>query len=69
VYEYLLASGQPQSTIKKFFKLWGKNIEWVYPSSRYVDEGRSTGDPNTNTILRVHMACTYAGETYGEVKF
>lgn len=69
VYEYLLASGQPQTTIEKFFKLWGKNIEWVYPSSRYVDEGRSTEDPNTNTMLRVHMACTYAGETSGEVKF
>lgn len=69
VYEYLLASGQPQTTIEKFFKLWGKNIEWVCPSSRYVDEGRSTEDPDTNTMLRVHMACTYAGETSGEVKF
>ncbi|KAG1811842.1 flavin-containing amine oxidoreductase-domain containing protein [Suillus subaureus] len=69
VYEYLLASGQPQTTIEKFFNLWGKNIEWVGPSSWYVDEGRSTEDPNTNTMLRVHMACTYAGETSGEVKF
>ncbi|KAG2356587.1 hypothetical protein BDR07DRAFT_1422808 [Suillus spraguei] len=69
VYEYLLASGQPQTIIEKFFNLWGKNIEWVYPSSLYGDEGRSTGDPNMNSMLRVHMACTYAAETSGEVKF
>jgi hypothetical protein len=69
VYEYLLASGQPQTTIEKFFDLWGKNIEWVCPSSWYIDEGQRTADPNTNTLLRVHMACIYAGETSGEVKF
>lgn len=69
VYEYLLSSGQPQTTIDKFFELWGENVEWVYPSSLYDDEGRGAGDPDANTMLRVHMACTYAGETSGEVRF
>ncbi|KAG0704662.1 hypothetical protein DFH29DRAFT_848626 [Suillus ampliporus] len=67
VYEYLLASGHPQTTIDKFFELSGKNIEWACPSSNYADK---EDDPeNQNTLLRVHMGYTYAGETCGEVKF
>ncbi|KAG0694123.1 hypothetical protein DFH29DRAFT_1035290 [Suillus ampliporus] len=62
VYQYLLASGQPQETIDKFFKVWGSNIEWAHPSSNYADGEH-------NTLLRAHMGYTYAGETSGEVKF
>ncbi|KAG1747906.1 uncharacterized protein EDB91DRAFT_1235818 [Suillus paluster] len=62
VYEYLLASGQPQSTIDKFFELWGSNIEWASSSVNYTDGEH-------NTLLRAHMGYTYAGETCGEVKF
>ncbi|KAG1733549.1 hypothetical protein EDB19DRAFT_2026767 [Suillus lakei] len=28
VYEYLLASGQPKATFKRFFALLGQNVEW-----------------------------------------
>lgn len=66
VYEYLLASGQPSGTIEKFFQLWGKNMEWVEPSSKY-DE--SVVDSEENTLLRVHMGLAYAAELSGEVKF
>ncbi|KAG0694126.1 hypothetical protein DFH29DRAFT_859812 [Suillus ampliporus] len=62
VYQYLLASGQPQTTIDKFFELWGSSIEWAHSSSNYVDGEH-------NTLLRAHMGYTYAGETSGEVKF
>ncbi|KAG2151137.1 uncharacterized protein EDB93DRAFT_295054 [Suillus bovinus] len=70
VYEYLLASGdgseESQAIIKKFFKLWGENVEWVYPSSLC---GKEEGSTEENTMLRVHMGFTYAGEISGEVKF
>jgi len=66
VYEYLLASGQPETTIDKFFALWGKNVEWVQPSSKYVG---GDVDQKKNTLLRVHMGFTYAGELSGDVKF
>ncbi|KAG1742403.1 uncharacterized protein EDB91DRAFT_311129 [Suillus paluster] len=62
VYQYLLASGQPQATIDKFFELWGANLEWAHPSSNFA-KGKH------NTMLRAHMGYTYAGETCGEVKF
>ncbi|KAG1733554.1 hypothetical protein EDB19DRAFT_1855077 [Suillus lakei] len=64
VYEYLLASKQPQETIDKFFELWGKNIEWTAQSKHGTYDEK---DPNT--ILRAHMGYAYAGETSGEVKF
>ncbi|KAG2153891.1 hypothetical protein DEU56DRAFT_868461 [Suillus clintonianus] len=70
VYEYLLASKKhPQSTIEKFFKLWGTNIEWVDRPSEYAGQGHGQGPEGPNSLLRDHMAYTYAGETSGEVKF
>lgn len=63
VYEYLLASGQHEK-IQKFFDLWGQNQEWAGQSKHGKYD---PADPNT--MLRVHMGCTYAGELSGEVKF
>lgn len=47
VYEYLLASGQDEK-IPTFFHLWGTNIEWVQPSSKFDDdEGDGEVPPDT----------------------
>jgi len=68
VYEYLLASGQFEK-INRFFELWGKNLEWSHPSSKY-DDGEADGESEPeNTLLRVHMGYTYAAELSGAVKF
>lgn len=63
VYEYLLSSGQDEK-IQTFFDLWGKNVEWTGQSKLGTHRA---ADPNT--MLRVHMGYTYAGELAGEVKF
>ncbi|KAG1822477.1 uncharacterized protein BJ212DRAFT_1328096 [Suillus subaureus] len=63
VYEYLLTSGQHEK-IQKFFDLWGQNEEWVGQSKHGKHD---PADPNT--MLRVHMGYTYAGELNGKVKF
>ena len=68
VYEYLLASGKPPTTINKFFKLWGSNVEWTCSSSKLADGILSGSDSDANTLLRVHMGYTYVGEMAGEVK-
>jgi len=70
VYEYLIASGQ-YAKIPKFFRLWGRNIEWTQPSCKYEhrpEEAEGEYDPG-NTLLRVHMGYTYAAELSGDVKF
>ncbi|KAG1873094.1 flavin-containing amine oxidoreductase-domain containing protein [Suillus subluteus] len=63
VYEYLLTSGQHEK-IQRFFDLWGQNVEWAGQSKHGKHD---PADPNT--MLRVHMGYTYAGELTGEVKF
>ncbi|KAG1869404.1 hypothetical protein DFJ58DRAFT_855718 [Suillus subalutaceus] len=63
VYEYLLASGQ-HDKIQRFFDLWGKNEEWTGQSKHGKHHPT---DPNT--MLRVHMGFTCAGELTREVKF
>ncbi|KAG1873114.1 hypothetical protein F4604DRAFT_2011818 [Suillus subluteus] len=63
VYEYLLASRQHEK-IQRFFNLWGKNEEWTGQSKHGKHH-----PTDLNTMLRVHMGFTYAGELTREGKF
>jgi len=56
--------------INKLFELWGKNLEWSQPSSKYDDGDSADGESEPeSTLLRVHMGYTYAAELSGAVKF